>query len=101
MTSQLIDNRENLGAKKDLIFSGAQLSFLFVAYFYYPEIKGQGAAKLDRMFTEHVPARDFKRWHCTIEFDREIITISLMSSPCVYSYPRKYRDRFYGWRLED
>lgn len=90
-------NRGNLGAKTYLIFAGAMLICLVVAYFQYPEIKGRTAAELDEMFGQGLPARAFKS-KMIPSFDSTCacwLTLSFFFRTCMHWHPRRHRYGLY------
>lgn len=83
-TLTLTGRRGDLGAKTYLIFAAAMFTFLIVAYFYYPEIKGRSAAELDEMFAARIPAREFKHTVFCFQLSR-ILQLTLLCFRPMYT----------------
>lgn len=57
----------NLGARVGFVFSAFCAISVLLTWQYIPELKDRSNSDIDRMFEEHVPTRDFKRWSKIIE----------------------------------
>ncbi|RSM12504.1 hypothetical protein CDV31_006345 [Fusarium ambrosium] len=56
-------DKANLGGKICFVFLGPSLIYCTYLFFCLPEMKGRSVEKLEEMFQERIPAREFRKYH--------------------------------------
>ncbi|RSL52414.1 hypothetical protein CEP53_008090 [Fusarium sp. AF-6] len=56
-------DKANLGGKICFVFLGPSMIYCTYLFFCLPEMKGRSVEKLEEMFQERIPSREFRKYH--------------------------------------